>query len=254
LKAVWTAIKEHAEKESWPRIDYSFVDEPRVLEPAQNLLAMLKAYREAVPWVRIGGYYSVDWNHNQPLPVAIQDIFKTLVWSSLNAHSQTDIDKAKKFGRELFIYNQGITRYSFGAYQWSEMRKGVKGRMQWMFNALYGFQFFNLDGREADVAMLNFGRKELIPSIHFARCTEGAGDFRYAVTLWNMAEKKKDTPEGQAARAFLENVANKIAVDQTGAPGDIDPYGLGATNSAAAPTNDEAFRNACVEHMKKLLK
>ena len=34
--------------------------------------------------------------------------------------------EAEKLGKEIHIYNQGQTRYSFGLYQWSEYRKGVR--------------------------------------------------------------------------------------------------------------------------------
>jgi hypothetical protein len=117
LKIVWGAVKEHADKEGWPPVAYGFTDEPRVIEQARAQVELMKAYRENVPFVKIGGSYSVKWD-NDPLEKEIQNIFKTLVWSALNAHTQGDLDKAKEFGRELYIYNQGVSRYSFGAYQW----------------------------------------------------------------------------------------------------------------------------------------
>ncbi|MGD0093346.1 MAG: hypothetical protein ABSE73_25805 [Planctomycetota bacterium] len=238
LKIVWTAVKEHAEKEGWPAIYYELNDEPRVVETAKEQLALQKVYREYAPWVKIGGSYSVSWAGNDPLESTIQETFKTFVWSALNAHKQVDLDKAKEFGRELQVYNQGTTRYSFGAYQWAEYRKGVTGRMQWHLLALHGYQFFDLDGREPDTAMINWGRSEIIPTLRLARCREGSDDFRFAVTLWNLAQKKKDTPAGQAAIAFLEDVSAKIAVGQTERPkGFMD---------------DETFRNTCSGHIKTL--
>ncbi|MCY3020861.1 MAG: hypothetical protein NTW87_17735 [Planctomycetota bacterium] len=238
LKIVWGAVKEHAEKEGWPPIYYEFNDEPRVVEVAKEQLALQKLYREHAPWVKIGGSYSLRWDTNDPLESTLQETFKTFVWSALNAHTQVDLDKTKEFGRELQIYNQGVTRYSFGAYQWAEYRKGVTGRMQWHLLALHGYQFFDLDGREPDTAMINWGRNEIIPTLRLARCREGADDFRFAVTLWNMAQKKKDAPEGKAAIAFLDDVSAKIGVGQNERPkGFMD---------------DETFRNTCIEHIKKL--
>jgi hypothetical protein len=238
LKIVWSAVKEHAEKEGWPVIYYELNDEPRVVEAAKEQLALQKLYREHAPWVKTGGSYSLHFDKTDPLEQTLQETFKTLTWSALNLHTQEHLDKAKEFGRELQIYNQGTTRYSFGAYQWAEFRKGVTGRMQWHLLALHGYQFFDLDGREPDTAMINWGRKEVIPTIHLARCREGADDFRFAVTLWNMAQKKKDTPEGKAAIAFLDGVSAKIGVGQNTRPKDF--------------MDDETFRNTCVEHIKKL--
>jgi hypothetical protein len=237
LKIVWGAVKEHAEKNDWPQIGYNFTDEPRVLETAKAQLELMKAYREAVPFVRIGGSYSVHWDET-PLNKAIQDIFKTLVWSGLNVHTQKDLDMAKEFGREVYVYNQGSSRYSFGMYQWAEMRKGVKGRQQWHAQCLHGFQFFDLDGREPDTSAITWGSKEIYPTIVLPRCREGADDFRFAVTLWNLAEKKKGSPDADAALAFLEDINKKIGVAVRNPPKDM--------------IDDETFRNTCIQHIKKL--
>jgi len=237
LKIVWSAVKEHSDKENWLPILYEMCDEPRVIEDARKLVEMMKLYRENAPWVKIGGSYSVKWN-DDPLEKEIQNIFKTLVWSALNEHNQTDVDKAKEFGRELHIYNQGTSRFSFGAYQWAEFHKGVKSRMQWHLLALHGYQFFDLDGREPDSAMINWGRDEVIPTIHLARCREGADDFRFAVTLWNLAQKNKDAPAAKAAIAFLEDVSQKIAIGKNQRPKDF--------------MDDETFRDTCIEHIRKI--
>jgi hypothetical protein len=234
---VWTAVKEHSDKEGWPPVAYNFCDEPRVLEPALKLLELMKVYREAAPWVKIGGSYSVHWG-NSELDKAIQEIFKTLVWSALNTHTETDMQKAKEFGREIYIYNQGLSRYSFGMYQWAEMQKGVKGRQQWHTLCLHGYQFFDLDGREPDTAAVNWGRQEIIPTIALPRCREGADDFRFAWTLYRLAQQKKDTPEAKQALAFLAEINDKIKIGQREAPKDL--------------IDDETFRNTCIENIRKL--
>jgi hypothetical protein len=237
LKTVWTAVKEHADKENWLPILYEMCDEPRVIEDARKLVEMMKLYRENAPWVKIGGSYSVKWNED-PLEKEIQNIFKTLVWSALNEHNQTDLDKAKEFGRELHMYNQGHSRFSFGAYQWAQFHKGVKSRMEWHLLALHGYQFFDLDGREPDSAMINWGRNEVIPTIHLARCREGADDFRAAVTLWNLAQKDKESAAAKSAIAWLEDVSQKIKIGVRERPKDF--------------MDDETFRNTCFEHIQKL--
>ena len=238
LKIVWAAVKEHSEKENWPIIYYGLLDEPRVIEGAHENLLFHKAYHDAVPWLRVGGFYGVDWNSHDALATEIQNIFKTMYWSGVNGHSQTDLDKAKEFGREVHTYNQGLDRYTFGEYQWAEMRKGVKGLMQWHLLALSGYQFFDLDGREPDPGVINWGRKEIFPTLHTVRTCEGAYDLRFAVTLWNLAEKKKGTPEAKAAQDFLEGINKQIPAGKNQRPqGVID---------------DETFRNTCVEHIRKL--
>ncbi len=239
LKIVWTAVAEHAKRAKWLPIAYEMTDEPRVVETCRAQLELMRLYRESVPFVDIGGSYSVDWTRSDPFETEVQNIFRTLNWSSLNLHTQTDFDKAKELGKRIYIYNQGTTRYSFGAYQWAEFRKGVRGRMQWHLLALHGWQFFDLDGREPDTAMINWGRNEIIPTLKLARCREGADDFRFAATLWNLAEKKKDSPAGKAAMEWLDDVVRKIAPGQNRAPKDF--------------MSDEAFRSGCAERIRGLL-
>src|SRR5262249_6335914 len=159
---------------NWLPIAISMIDEPRVLDQARDNLELVKLYREFAPWVNAGGSYSVEWNKTEPFYQAVQELFKAAKWSSLNLHSQVDLDKAKEFGSEVQIYNQAITRYSFGAYQWAEMRKGVKSRMQWHLLALHGYQFFDLDGREPDTAMINWTSHGIVPHLDLHRCREGA--------------------------------------------------------------------------------
>jgi len=238
LKIVWSAVRDHAAKENWLPIDYGFTDEPRVVEQAKEQLELMKLYSVHAPFVKIGGSYSVQWK-DDPFNKAVQEIFKTLQWSALNEHTQHDMDKSKEFGRELWIYNQGRSRYSFGAYQWAEFHKGVRGRLQWHLLALHGYQFFNLDGREPDTAMINWGRSEIIPTLDLHRAREGVDDFRFAVTLWNLAKKNEARPEAKAALAWLEEISKSIPMGQSHPPKDF--------------MDDESFRNRCVEHLKKLL-
>jgi hypothetical protein len=238
LKIVWGAVKEHSEKENWLPVYYGLLDEPRVVEGAQENLAFHKAYHDAVPFVKTGGFYSVNWKDHGPLETAIQDIFKTMYWSGVNGHTQDDLDSAKKFGRELHVYNQGLDRFTFGAYSWAEMHKGVKGLMQWHTLALSGYQWFDLDAREPDPAVINWGKKEVIPTLYTVRTCEGAFDLRIATTLWNMAEKKKGGPEAKAAQDFLEDVNKQIEVGKS-----TPPKGF---------MDGETFRNTCFDHIKKL--
>ncbi|MGH7144667.1 MAG: hypothetical protein ACREJ2_11155 [Planctomycetota bacterium] len=237
LKIVYGAVKAHAEANGWPRIAVEMADEPRNIQGEKDLLESMHAFRDNVPWVYLGGSYSVDWGTDEFAKYS-QEIFHTLAFSALNSHSQRDLDEAKKQGSDLYIYNQGTTRFSFGMYQWEEYRRGVKGRMQWHMLALHGYQFFDLDGREPDTAMINWGRHEIIPTLRLPRCREGADDFRFAQTLWNLAEKKADTAAGKAAIDFLNGIVDKIPVGHNDRP--------------AGLMSDEEFRAKCIEMIQAL--
>ncbi len=239
LKIVWGEVKAHAEKENWLPIYYGQLDEPRAEEPAKLNLEYHKAYHDAVPWLKVGGFYSVDWKNTGPLEKTIQEIFRTMNWSGVNTHTQDDLDNAKKFGKELHIYNQGLDRYTFGVYCFAEMRKGLKGLMQWHTLAVSGYQWFDLDGREPDPGVINWGKSEVIPTLYAVRCCEGAFDLRLATTVWNLAEKKKGTPEATAAQEYLEGLNKQIGLNQH-----TPPKGF----------NEEEFHNTLMEHLTKLMK
>lgn len=237
LKTVWGAVEAHAKANDWPKVAYYMCDEPRTEDSVKELLESMRAYKENVPNVYIGGGYSVHWGE-QPIDKGIQEIFQVLPFSNLNVHGQKEMDQAKRQDTDIYIYNQGTDRYSFGQYQWAEYRKGVKGRIQWHLLALHGYQFYDLDGREPDTAMLNWGKNEIIPTIHLARCREGADDFRYAATLYNLAQKKVGSAAAQAALDYLESVNRAIAMGMRKRPETID--------------SDETFRAKCIEFIGKL--
>jgi hypothetical protein len=240
LAIVWGAVRDHAKEQNWLPVTVSLIDEPRVLEQAAANAELVRLYREHAPWVNVGGSYSVEWKGKTPFDRAVIDLFKAAKWSSLNNHSQEDLDQAKANGSEIQIYNQGRSRYSFGVYQWAEMSKGVRSRTQWHLLALHGYQFFDLDGREPDTAMVNWTTAGVVPTVWLPRCREGADDFRYAVTLANLARSKGDAPAAKAALAWLEKIAADVPVN--------------ARKRPAGVPGDEAFRDSCAGRIVALQK
>jgi hypothetical protein len=191
--------------------------------------------------VRTSGSYSV---HFRSRPTDRDDLlywhqrfFEALDISSLNGHDPSVLAEAKRLGKQVQIYNQGRTRYSFGLYQFSEFRKGIAARTQWHLNILHGYQFFDLDGREPDNAMLCYGRERLYPTIHFERCRQGAQDFYLYQTLARRVEAAqkagRNTPAVDAAAKLLASLDAAIALNQRSAPADYDPEALKAKVVAA---------------------
>ncbi|MHC5057074.1 MAG: hypothetical protein ACYTKD_20545, partial [Planctomycetota bacterium] len=225
-RRVFDEVRRHAEEERWLPFDYPMCDETRVREVSERQLVLMRALREAAPWLRTAGSYSVTFKTDRD-PLLHQEFFETLRISYLNNHDPTVMAKARETGAEVRIYNQGRTRYSFGWYQWSEAAKGVAGRTQWHLLALHGYQWFDLDGREPDTAMVNYGREGVVPTIHLARCREGADDFRYCRTLANLiarAERKGGRARSVARKvgAFLKETADRIALNDRRKPDWLD--------------------------------
>jgi hypothetical protein len=142
------------------------------------------------------------------------------------------LQEAAKLGKEVHLYNQGAGRYSFGLYQWSASRRGIKARTEWHLSALHGYQFFDLDGREPDVAMVCYGRDALYPTLTLERCRAGAQDFHLYHTLAQAVAAAKVEPAGSgadadraAALAVAERLLASLAVplNQREPPADFRP-------------------------------
>jgi len=247
----WKAVDAHAREAKWPLIYYAMCDETRVRDVAERELDFMKMMAKASAafpqTVRTSGSYSVHFNKRPTdrngLLYWHQRFFENLDISSLNLHDPSVMAEARKLGKEIHIYNQGRTRYSFGLYQWSEYRKGVKARWQWHLNVLHGYQFFDLDGREPDTAMICYGRKGIYPTIHFERCREGAEDFYLYNTLWKLIEARRrrgDTSKAvTAAAALLEGAVAKVKLNERRKPDWFDP---------------DAFKLQVIEAIEKLQK
>jgi hypothetical protein len=245
LLRAWAAVDAHARAHQWPTIFYAMCDETRVRERAEReleFMRMMARVSAAFPrTVRTSGAYSVGFGSRPTDPDDLtywhQRSFEALDVSSLNRHDDTVMAEAERLGKEVHIYNQGRTRYSFGLYQWSEFRRGVRARWQWHLNILHGYQFFDLDGREPDTAMVCYGRERLYPTIHFERCREGAEDFYLYGTLWKEVERARaEGREAEAARAaaVLEEPVGQVALNQRTPPPGFDADALKARVVAAS--------------------
>jgi hypothetical protein len=245
LMRAWQAVDAHARAAGWPTIFYAMCDETRVREQAEReleFMRMMQAVSAAFPeTVRTSGSYSVNFRSRpadaNDLLYWHQRFFENLDVSSLNNHDESVMDEAARLGKEVHIYNQGRTRYSFGLYQWSEFRKGVKARWQWHLNILHGYQFFDLDGREPDTAMICYGRDMIYPTIHFERCREGAEDFYLYQTAFDAVAHAREAGGAGAAvdalEALLSNAEESVRLNQRNAPSDYDADGLKARIVAA---------------------
>ncbi|MGQ9731215.1 MAG: COG1470 family protein [Candidatus Zipacnadales bacterium] len=230
----WEVVAEHARQHKWPTIFYAMCDETRVREVAERELEfmriMAKVCERFPDVVQPSGAYSVTFQtrptDENDLLLWHQRFFEVLPVSSLNNHDDSVMTQAQQLKRQIHIYNQGQTRYSFGLYQWSEYQKGVAARWQWHLNVLHGYQFFDLDGREPDTAMICYGRKGIYPTIQFERCREGAEDFYLLQTLANQIAANTRTnrkpTETQAADRWLTELTSSIALNQRDTPTGYD--------------------------------
>jgi hypothetical protein len=245
LMRAWQAVDAHAREHRWPTIYYAMCDETRVRDKAEcelEFMGMMGKVSAAFgQTVRTSGSYSVTFADRPTDPDDLgywhQRFFEALDISSLNNHDPSVMREADRLGKEIHIYNQGRTRYSFGLYQWTEYLKGVRARWQWHLNILHGYQFFDLDGREPDTAMLCYGREGLYPTIHFERCREGAEDFYLYHTLRSLVGKRQQAgdrdPAVEQAAALLEEIVSEVKLNQREPPEGYDADRLKAQVVAA---------------------
>jgi hypothetical protein len=217
LKAVFDEVKKHSEEKKWLPFTYNLGDETRNPDYAKTQVEQIKAIQQAAPWLKTTAQYSVSYRNGLVKKDYHQWIFEALKTSGLNSHDESVMKRARETGKLVYIYNQGQSRYSFGAYQWSEYRKGVQGRYQWHQHVQHGYQFFDLDGREPDTGVLYYGKDGPIPTIFLERCREGADDFYYCQTLWNLATKKGGAL-GDEAKKWLEGWTSRIKVSERSRP------------------------------------
>lgn len=241
LQVAWQAVDAHARQAGWPLIYYAMCDETRVRQVAEQELEFMKlmaAVSGAFPQtLRTSGSYSVSFDGRpgdlDDMLTWHQRFFEALDVSSLNGHDPGVMAEAKKLGKEIHIYNQGRTRYSFGLYQWSEFQKGVRARWQWHLNVLHGYQFFDLDGREPDTAMICYGRENIYSTIHFERCREGAEDFYLLQTLAERVQSIRangDSSEKlRAAESLLDSVTASVTLNQRQPPDGYDADAMKAS-------------------------
>ena len=234
----WRAVDEHARAAGWPTILYAMCDETRVRDVAErelDFMRMMAKVSAAFPQtVRTSGSYSVSFAARPTDPEDLiywhQRFFEALDISSLNDHDASVMAEARRLGKEVQIYNQGTTRYSFGLYQWSEFRKGVRARWQWHLNVLHGYQFFDLDGREPDTAMICYGRSAIYPTIAFERCREGAEDFylyqTVALTIWRAQGAWAPAADVKAFSDTLADMTAHVSLNQRTPPAGYDAVAM----------------------------
>jgi hypothetical protein len=221
---VFDAIRRHADDHRWLPFVFPMCDEPRVRETTARIIESVKFLKNAAPWLPMAGSYSVSFAEKDD-PLLVQALFRELDVSILNEHDRRVMNEGRKLGKDILIYNQGRSRYTFGAYLWSERAKGVKGFCQWHMFATHGYQFFDLDGREPDDGIIALRTEGIRPTLDLERVRTGVTDFRYLLTLSNLAARARKQGLSRAAgnaEGVLREVAEKLRLGERDKPAWLD--------------------------------
>lgn len=131
-------------------------------------------------------------------------IFSYLDISTINRGVGIDMETIKKIkssGSELWFYNIGQDRFTFGFYL---AKTKAKGRMQWNYQLPAVDPYFDLDGRESDFCASYPSPEGPINSVWFEWIREGIDDYKYILTLSELIAMGKNSAKPEIVQKARE--------------------------------------------------
>jgi hypothetical protein len=205
IKAVFTAIQDHADQARWLPVYWNIGDEPLgddLTRSAENAEAYRRAFPKGPPRFTIPSSFA-GTNAADP-HFRLARATHVVAW---NLHDAASVDLLHKAGGDWAFYNGG-DRWTYGVYMYKAAKQyAMKYRLSWHWNAVAGDPYYPLDCREDDYAWCNSGPNgELLPSVQFERLREGLDDYRRLITLARLADERRNTPAGKRALQFITDL------------------------------------------------
>lgn len=212
LRAVLTAVDQHAQAAGWLPVAYNLCDEP-IGDAIAPTVDNAKAWRGAAPpgIITTGATSLSSPKPDDPhLPLA-----QALEIANLNGHDEAAIKAIHEAGGDWAFYNGG-NRWTFGTYMYKCAQNGMKFRLSWHWNCSAGDPYYALDSREDDYSWCHTNANgDLIPTIHFEReVREGIDDYRYMVTLARLIKEKPTHPTAAEAKKLLDDKLTSFALGE----------------------------------------
>jgi hypothetical protein len=202
IKALYSEVKKHAEREGWIPVYYNLGDEPigdDLARSAENAEAYRKAFPQGPPYFTAASSYA--GSDPQDPHFRLGRALHVVNW---NLHSEDSVRLVHRFGGDWAFYNGG-NRWTYGDYLYKAVKQfGLKFRISWHWNAAAGDPYYALDCREDDYAWCNASPDgRLVPSLEFERIREGLDDYRRLLTLARLARDNPGTAAARAADALI---------------------------------------------------
>jgi hypothetical protein len=212
VKAIYSAIGEHARQQEWIPVYFNLADEPigdDLTRAAENAEVYRRAFPKGPPYFT--GASSFKGNDRQDPHFRLSRALHVVSW---NDHDQPAVDLIHNAGGEWGFYNGG-SRWTYGTYMYKAVKQyGMKFRLSWHWNVVAGDPYYALDCREDDFAWCNASPGgDLILSVEFERLREGLDDYRRLLTLARLVAQH---PDASASRAGREWIASRMAAFQLG--------------------------------------
>jgi len=212
LKAVYTAIQQHADQQDWIPVYYNLGDEPigdDLRRSAENAEAYRKAFPQGPPFFTAASSFSGSDRADPHFRLS-----KALHVANWNGHDEASVNLLHEAGSDWAFYNGG-NRWTYGDYLYKATKQfRMQFRIAWHWNVVAGDPYYALDCREDDYAWCNSSPDgQLIPAIHFEQLREGLDDYRRLLTAARLAQEQAGTP---AARVAEELITKRMAAFQLG--------------------------------------
>ncbi|HEY5960571.1 MAG TPA: hypothetical protein VIV60_28655 [Polyangiaceae bacterium] len=202
IKAIYSAVQQHARDQDWLPTYWNLGDEPigdDLLRSVQNAAAYKRAFPVGPPFFTAASSFTGTDQTDQHFLLS-----KELSVTNWNAHDEDSVNLLLKAGGNWAFYNRG-DRWTFGEYLYKAAKQfGMKFRLSWHWNVAAGDPYYALDCREDDYAWsAGTPLGQLVPSVEFERIHMGLDDYRSLLTLGRLARQNSANPAAKSANALI---------------------------------------------------
>lgn len=225
LKALYTAVDEHAVANNWLPVAWNLCDEP-IGGDIKQALENARAHRTAAEGLKLttfmGATSMIGDNPKDPH----YELVKSLPLPSLNLHDEGSLKVIREAGNRFAFYNGG-SRWTYGRYmKMLTLKHNLALRLTWHFNVAVGDPYYALDCREDDYSWYNTDAiQTMIPSVAFlGQIQPGLNDYRYLSTLQRFLKEKASFPGTTGARNVFDTMMLLIPGKDRQEPADVRQY------------------------------
>lgn len=205
--------RDEVKKRNWSEILFYISDESSNVgeKGVKHSLEVAKVARE-VPGIR------TIISSNGPLEKQIIPYVSIFMPNWAAIIDEEMLKKVRESGTELWFYNIGNSRFSYGFYVWA---LGAKGRFQWS-GGTYCAPYDDFDGASPDTSYrfyYSMPNHNYVATIYLEKMREGIIDYRYLRTLEKLIEEAKSIKSEKVQKAIknaedlLSEIKNKIEID-----------------------------------------
>ena len=257
FREIVTWIKNQEKERGWPEIVLNSSDElsnigPAAVDAGVRILRAFNEIRGNRPWRTVASV-------NGPLERKLLPHISIIMPNSAYPITVDSIKEIHANNVDLWIYNIGNSRATWGFYPW---RVGAKARYQWFNCQVRGDPWSAFDGDTGYMTTQITPGKPL-GSPDLIEIGEGLNDLRYITTLENWIEKAKAQSLNQnaieaaiAAQKDLDSIKEAIPVDPRAFLGEISAQAAGvpAKGDLANHTRLDEWRLKIASHIMNIEK